>query len=81
LTANKRGKCQPYGQAPDLCNDQGFVHNKCAKDAEGYAACAMHIGGDGLTGCEAQNEWPYYKCVCPKGTNKAGLHKLKKCTR
>ena len=58
------------GQAPEMCDDQGFINNKCAKDAEGYAYCARDVGSDGLTGCEAQNEWPYYKCVCPKGTNK-----------
>jgi hypothetical protein len=58
------------GQAPDECDDEGFLNNKCAKDAEGYAACAANAAGDGLTGCEVTNEFPFYQCVCPKGSQK-----------
>ena len=58
------------GQAPEECDNEGFLNNKCSKDAEGYAACAANAAGDGLTGCEVTNEFPFYQCVCPKGSQK-----------
>ena len=58
------------GQEPEMCNDQGFINNKCTEGAEGYVECAKDEQKTGLTGCQVNNQWPYYQCVCPKGTNK-----------
>jgi len=58
------------GQAPEICNDRGLINDKCGKDAEGYLGCLANSTGEGLTGCAVLNQWPYYQCVCPKGTNK-----------
>lgn len=58
------------GQAPPLCDDEGYGSNQCAEDAEGSLACAADADGNGLTGCESTTEWPFYRCVCPRGTTK-----------
>ena len=61
------------GQAPEECDNEGFLNNKCSKDAEGYAACAANAAGDGLTGCEVTNEFPFYQCVCRRACRRRRL--------